>query len=359
MLGFLTRLLAFFSIIVIGCSSPGKKDQKPAPVVGRGTPAVPKPLSIPDRPLSPARQPDEIEDRTLLIPPPPKLDSLTKQGPLAEPPIVQVKGTADHESIDPSQTVAPKTNTNSNNASALDRVDDDGLTAMKRLYETAVKAFARLDAFEARLTRRETINGKVNPQEVIRFLFRQQPYSVRLKWIGGEGQGRELIYVQRQANSKLHIMPTKQDSFPLQPRPMSFAPDDSMVRSKSRHDVREAGLNHAIKHIGNVIAAIAKNPSQRNRLKYMGLIQRPEFVNKLEVIEETVVPRTENMLSQGGKRVYFFDVTAGSVSNGLPVMVITYDIGGKEVEYCCFDRFLFPVRLDDADFDPDRVWGKK
>ena len=39
-----------------------------------------------------------------------------------------------------------------------------------------------------------------------------------------------------------------------------------------------------------------------------------------------------------------------------PALVITQDETGREVEYYCFDRFQFPVRLDDDDFNPDKLW---
>ena len=31
---------------------------------------------------------------------------------------------------------------------------------------------------------------------------------------------------------------------------------------------------------------------------------------------------------------------------------------GKEVEYYRYDRLQAQVKLDDADFDPDQLWGK-
>ena len=40
----------------------------------------------------------------------------------------------------------------------------------------------------------------------------------------------------------------------------------------------------------------------------------------------------------------------------LPALIVTADETGKEVEYYCYDRLQFPVALDDADFDPDRLW---
>lgn len=334
------------SLLAIGCNSSGRKRQvEPPPSAARGTPSVPKPLAIDDRPLSPARTPDTIENRELLIPPPPKLAELTRP-PLQESTEQPIVLASHNEPV--------------NNVPA--RVEkDEALAAMKRLQQTAAARYAQMDAFEARLTRRETINGKPNPQEVIRFQMRQQPYGVHLTWIGGDpkAMGREVIYVNGQNNGKMHIKPTKDDAFPLPASPKSFAPDSSIVRNKSRHDIRESGMGEGIKHLGELLAAVDKNPSLRTRLRYLPAIQRAEFVNKLEAIEETVPPKTESLLPTGAKRTYFFDTTSDSVSFGLPLLVTTFENNGKEVEYYCFDRIQCPVRFTDADFNPEMAWGKK
>jgi hypothetical protein len=39
-------------------------------------------------------------------------------------------------------------------------------------------------------------------------------------------------------------------------------------------------------------------------------------------------------------------------------LLVTRDDRGQEVEYYHYDRLQFPVRLDDADFNPDRLWKK-
>jgi Protein of unknown function (DUF1571) len=344
-----SRPWALLILLTVGChSTNGKRLPDPAPVpsAARGTPSVPsKPLAINDRPISPARQRDMIEDRELLIPPPPKLAELTRPPMMteAEQPIALVSN--NEPIVEPSPRVEK----------------DEVLATMKRLQQTAAAAYARLDAFEARLTRRETIDGKAVPQEVIRFQFRQQPYSVHLTWIGGEPKtmGREVLYVHGYNGGKVHIKPTKDDSFPIPPRPMSFAPDSSTIRSKSRHDIREAGLGEGIRHLGEMFTAMGKNPSLRTRFRYLGAIQRPEFAAKLEAIEETVPPRTETLLPNGAKRTYYFDTSRDGVSAGLPVIVMTFENSGKEVEYYCFDRFQFPVSFTDAEFNPEKAWPRK
>lgn len=340
------RNSAILLVLIAGCTStkPRQPEPSPIPKEARGTSAAPKPLAINDRAISPARQRDPIEDRELLIPPPPSLAEMKRPTPGAEAPEATIIQASNTESV-----VNPPA-----------RVEkDEALATMKRIHQAAAAAYAKIDAFEARLTRRETINGKPNPQEVIRFQFRQQPYSVHLKWIGGDPDafGREVIYVQGMYQNKMHIKPSKGDSpFPVR---VSFAPDDSTVRSKSRHDIREAGMAQAVNHMGAVLKAIDQNPSNRPRLKYLGGIQRAEYASKMEAIEETIPPKIEQLFPQGAKRTYFFDTTVGAPSTGLPVLVVAFDHTGREVEYYCFDRFLFPVRFNDGDFDPDKVWSKK
>jgi hypothetical protein len=363
----LARRLALLAVVVAGCNSSDRRrppDPNP-PITGRGTKVTPQPLAIDRPPLSPARQAEAIDDPAQLIPPPPKLAELTKRPPAKDAPPEprpqepqpepEVKRAEATDVVVPPDVVKPVEAREPVREPA--RVADEGLAALKRLHERAAANYGRMEAYEARLTRRESINGKANPQEVIRFQFRRQPYSVHLKWIGGEGVGREVIYVQRRPDSKMFVLPTKADSFPLPPMRMSFAPDDSMVRSKTRHDIREAGLGAAIKHLGNLLALVEKNPGQRSRLKFLGPVQRPEFAGKLEGVEETIPPRAETLLPKGGKRLTFYDPGEGA-SGGLPVLVITQDDHGREVEYYCFDRFLYPVRLDDSDFDPERAWKK-
>jgi len=64
-------------------------------------------------------------------------------------------------------------------------------------------------------------------------------------------------------------------------------------------------------------------------------------------------PGYEAQLPRGGRRWIFFDQR-----ERLPVLVITQDERGHEVEYYCYDRLQYPVKLDDDDFNPDKLWAK-
>ena len=67
----------------------------------------------------------------------------------------------------------------------------------------------------------------------------------------------------------------------------------------------------------------------------------------------TVPPQSDPLLAGSGRRWWHFDAT-----HGLPVLIITHDETGREVEYYCNDRIQAPVRFDDDDFNPDKLWKK-
>ena len=58
-------------------------------------------------------------------------------------------------------------------------------------------------------------------------------------------------------------------------------------------------------------------------------------------------------LPRGGRRYYFFHP-----DSQLPTLIVAKDDRGREVEYYFHDRLLSNVKLDDDDFDPDRLWSK-
>ena len=112
------------------------------------------------------------------------------------------------------------------------------------------------------------------PQEELQYKFRRDPYSVHIKWVGLEGQGRELIYVAGKYDDKVQIL-TGQGEGLIVPAGMRVArlPTDKDVRSKSRHDIREGGMGMAVQWFGKVAAIIEKDPAQAKRMKYLGVVK--------------------------------------------------------------------------------------
>jgi hypothetical protein len=227
---------------------------------------------------------------------------------------------------------------------------------LRRLHRLAAAEYARIDSYVVRLTRQEQVNGKDQPREILRLCFRKEPWSVHLVWLEGEGKGREVVYVKGRYDDKLYTRLGPNDGKLLM-RPgsrIALAPDSPMVRNSSRHSITDAGIGSLIDRFGALIAANEKGDRRWGTLTYLGPQKRPEFDAPVEAAEQVIPPGADKDLPRGGRRLWTFDP-----KNHLPALLVTNDDRGHEVEYYLHDHYIYPANLDDADFDPDRLWGKQ
>jgi hypothetical protein len=222
----------------------------------------------------------------------------------------------------------------------------------RQLLKQAAERCAKLDSYIVRLTRREHLKGKANPEEIMMFKFRKKPFSVHFKWLGEAAKGREVIYVKGQYGDKIHTRLATGDA-PLMPAGtrLSVAPDSMLARSASRHPITDAGLCHCIESLTSLLDAQERGDRRRGTLTAIAPQRRPEYPQPVETLEWVMPAGVEPNLPRGGRRLLFFDSEWH-----LPMLVITYDDKGQEVEYYRHDRMQTPVNLDDDDFNPDKLW---
>ncbi len=231
----------------------------------------------------------------------------------------------------------------------------DPLSALRNLYRKAEEQIAPMDAYVLRLKRREVVNGRRQPEEIVLFKFRREPFSVYLKWLGNEAHGREVIYVKGRFDNLIHMLVAAGD-IPLVPggKRIALALDNLFVKSSSRHAITEAGLEHFVEHFGRLVDGLETKDPSAGSAHYLGQLKRPEFENDVEAVEQIVPPRAEPLLPRGGQRLWCFDS-----KNHLPVLLITKDESGQEVEYYCHDHIEFPAALGVDHFNPDQLWIAK
>lgn len=224
---------------------------------------------------------------------------------------------------------------------------------LKRLVRKATEAEKTLNSYMVRIRRRETVNGLDQPLEYILCKYRRGPLSLHCKWLGDEGKGREIVYVVGQNDGKILVLTGQGDLFGAGRR-MSFAPDSALVRAKFRYPITEASLGAAAIKFIKLADGVERGQTSAGTVKYLGSQSRPEFPRPMETVEHTVPPGQEPGLTKGGVRFYYFDDAIG-----LPALIVTFDHERRQVEYYCFDRLQSPVPLDDADFDPVKLWPKR
>jgi len=275
--------------------------------------------------------------------------------PPAPPSVAQVAGQAPPPAVAPVRpTAAPP-----EPLPALPDLPAPGSTSaeskLRRMHRLAAEEYAHIDGYVARLTRREQVNGKDQPRELIKLVFRKEPWSVHLVWLEGDVKGREVVYVKGRYDNKLITRLGPNDgNLLLRPGSrIALALDSPMIRSSSRHTITEAGIGFQIDRFGSLVEANEKGDKRWGTLAYLGPQKRAEFAAPVETAEQVVPPGSDKDLPRGGRRLWMFDP-----KTHLPTLVITNDDQGHEVEYYLHDRLLYPVPLDDRDFDPDTLWGK-
>jgi Protein of unknown function (DUF1571) len=357
---FAGRTVVFLVVALTGCGIVGTRKDTPRPASATADRSLGQ---IRELALAGSAREPPLADPSTMIPPPPRMD-LVPEIPGAPPKddqFVNISTRSGEKSAVPAGGIRAPESTLAM-ANVRERAAANGpeanLDALKRIYQRAADKFANLEGFDCQVTRRETVNGRPMPEEVLHYQFRKEPYSVHIKWIGLEGQGRELIYVSGKHEGKVQIL-TGRDEGLLIPsgKRVSYAPTDSTIRAKSRYDIRDGGMALSIARFGKSVIMIENDQTHPNRLRYLGVKPRRERESGLEAVEEIIPPNWEPLFPKGGKRTMYFDSDPDSPSFGLPVLLISLAETGREVEYYWFDQLKL-TRPTDADFDADRLWRR-
>ena len=93
-------------------------------------------------------------------------------------------------------------------------------------------------------------------------------------------------------------------------------------------------------------------------LHFDGELYREELPRPVIGVTHRLRPGDEVLLPNGATRLYFFDMNRGSPSYGMPVLIITTEPTGREVEYYRYEKMKQPANLTDAHFDPARLKKK-
>jgi hypothetical protein len=226
--------------------------------------------------------------------------------------------------------------------------------SLRKLYELAAESYASIDSYIVRFRRREFINNKLQPEELMMFKFRKEPFSVYLKWLGTAHKDREVIFVQGKHDNKIHTL-TAAGDIPFMPagHHSALSPDNPLVRANSRHSIREAGIGNVIDEFGTLVNAVDQGDGRMGTLKYLGKVTRPEFPSEVEAVLHVLPPGADKHLPRGGERFIYFDMNLR-----FPVLLIARDHNREIVEYYCYDRFLFPGQVSEDEFNPYVLWKK-
>ncbi|HTU91208.1 MAG TPA: DUF1571 domain-containing protein [Gemmataceae bacterium] len=215
-----------------------------------------------------------------------------------------------------------------------------------RLIHEAQTAYQNVRDYTCLLIKRERINGKLPPDNIIEMKVRTQPFSVYLRWLQPRGEaGQEVCYVAGKNDGKMRVRP--KGMFGSFAGFVSLDLDDPRVRQTSRRNISEAG-------IGNMIERFARAWENERRLNLTTQVQVAEYeYNRRRCMRvETIHPN-----NAGGHFLYCRDIVYFDKETHLPIRLEFYDWPrvagdpGQLVEVYSFANMRINVGLTDEVFN--------
>lgn len=221
---------------------------------------------------------------------------------------------------------------------------DAGAQAYAMILEAQRNYRAAIKDYTCVFVNKENLKGKPGEDQIIQMKFREQPFSVAMKWLGPKQMaGQEAVYVHGKYDNKLRV---QSKGILGVAGFVSIATDDPRVKQSSRHTIHEAG-------IGNLIDSTAKHWDADRRLgKTHFRINEFEFDGRRCYRVETI--RTEKL-----PQFYCYrSVIYLEKNSKYPLRNENYDWPvqggppeGELLEAFSYTNLQFNQNLTDKDFD--------
>ncbi|HEY7327957.1 MAG TPA: DUF1571 domain-containing protein [Gemmataceae bacterium] len=215
-----------------------------------------------------------------------------------------------------------------------------------RLIHEAQRAYANVRDYTCLLIKRERMNGKLPPDNVMEMKVRTQPFSVYLRWLQPRNEaGQEVCYVDGKNDGKMRVHPKgvigSVAGF------VSLDPNDPRARQTSKRNITEAG-------IGNMIERFARAWEHERRLNLTRQVQVAEYEYNRRRCNRVEITHPDNA---NGQFLYYRDIIYFDKETHLPIRLEFYDWPrqagdpGQLVEVYSFANMRLNVGLGDDVFD--------
>ncbi|MFL5243596.1 MAG: DUF1571 domain-containing protein [Gemmataceae bacterium] len=133
-----------------------------------------------------------------------------------------------------------------------------------RLIDDARASYKNVKDYTCTLIKREQINGKLQPENVIAMKIRKEPFSVSLSWQAPRDLvGQEAAYVAGRNKGMMRVNPKGVVGiFGWQ----TIAVDDPRVMEHSRHLITDAGIGNMVERFAKAYTADSKSASVKMSL---------------------------------------------------------------------------------------------
>jgi len=191
---------------------------------------------------------------------------------------------------------------------------------------------------------RQEWKGKQQPQYEILVKYRVQPRRVYLKWIGEQNKGQELIWGPDWNDGDVYVHAGGW----LDAVSLSLDPDGGRMMAKSRHSVREAGMDRLVSRLDRQLTRLEKERAEDVKVVDDGV---QDVLGQPSRCLDIELPKDKDP----DYYAYRVQLCVGEETH-LPSRVQVWDFEDgamRLVEDYGYANVRLNVGLDHQDFDPD------
>jgi len=210
---------------------------------------------------------------------------------------------------------------------------ESGAPTVEGLVRRAIEAAGKVDDYTCTSTKQEKVDDKTLPEETFVLKQRKAPDCVYLKWVVEPYKNRETIYCPARYGDKIRVHEGAGVAGWF--GTLSIDPEGMFARRNNRHSIREAGVFHLLKVVGERFERARGDP------------------------EDAIGHRPAVEADVRGEPSYCFSIDEESTKTEiclhrtlcLPTRVKTFDASGAVIESYTWTDYHLNVGLGDRDFD--------
>lgn len=208
-----------------------------------------------------------------------------------------------------------------------------------RLAVRAQRAAMALDVYTARFEKQERIDGRLWPLERMEVTIREDPLSVRMRWVGQVDAGKDVLYVEGENDDRARVY-TGHRAVKMH---LNLDPDGPLAMKGNRHPVTDVGLVTLAR--GLLHSAGESAPARKESFRYLG---RSRLLGReVELVGRRTFP--------GRHRPHEYMLYALDADRGFPLMAVRYGRDGRLVELYRYRRVNLKAKAPGKVFDFDTV----
>ena len=221
------------------------------------------------------------------------------------------------------------------------REEPQGEAATKgyRLALRALEAAEALDTYTARFEKQERIDGRLRPLEQVEAAIREDPLSVRMRWVGEVDTGKDALYVEGENDDRLRVY-TGHKAVKMR---LNLDPDGDTAMKGNRHPMTDMGLLTLAR--GLLQGAGEAAPARKESFHYLG---RSRLLGReVELVGRPTFPAGD---APPPHVLYALDA-----ERGFPLMAVRWDGDGRLVELYRYRNVNPAAEVPDEAFDFNTV----